>query len=305
MASSPDEFLDARSNFTPNNDINNTRGTPDSENQTPPTGRRTLFATSTQRTNNNSSEESNIHNDVSVVDVISPGTPRYLQQELPHLQPFDLEIVREESLEYGDGDSAASASELEDIDSTYEATRTERLEVEIKLEDDGENAIKDGDGNYIPYSVDGLDENTSLPRVPEDWVAPPPKKDEPKFEDVDNPGEWHEFTYRPRFYKPKKGNKTKKGFKVGQYLGHFLPTGATVVEADEDGKRKVGEWEFHYNDWTLDVESQYRSGSTKANPFPQERSGKLNYELLKKLGLNRKRIKNRDALFFFQLLFPI
>ena len=43
MASSPDEFLDARSNFTPNNDINNTRGTPDTKNQTPPTGRQNHF----------------------------------------------------------------------------------------------------------------------------------------------------------------------------------------------------------------------------------------------------------------------
>ena len=52
---------------------------------------------------------------MSVAEIISPGTPQYLQQEFPHLQPFDLEVVREESLEYGDGDSAASATKLDDI----------------------------------------------------------------------------------------------------------------------------------------------------------------------------------------------
>ena len=52
---------------------------------------------------------------MSVAEIISPGTPQYLQQEFPHLQPFDLEVVREESLEYGDRDLVASATRLDDI----------------------------------------------------------------------------------------------------------------------------------------------------------------------------------------------
>ena len=41
------------------------------------------------------------------------------------------------------------------------------------------------------------------------------------------------------------------------------------------------------------------------NPFPPERKGTLDYPLLKKLGLNGRRLQDADALFFFQLLFPI
>eukprot|EP00957_Ditylum_brightwellii_P040482 3063782-Ditylum_brightwellii.AAC.1 len=40
-------------------------------------------------------------------------------------------------------------------------------------------------------------------------------------------------------------------------------------------------------------------------PFTEERGGILDAELLKKLGLSAKRMKDRDALFFCQLLFPI
>eukprot|EP00957_Ditylum_brightwellii_P205292 15343244-Ditylum_brightwellii.AAC.1 len=40
-------------------------------------------------------------------------------------------------------------------------------------------------------------------------------------------------------------------------------------------------------------------------PFREERSGKLDAELLKKLDMSAKQMKDHDALFFYQLLFPI
>jgi hypothetical protein len=40
-----------------------------------------------------------------------------------------------------------------------------------------------------------------MPSAPSDWTAPIAKaeKGEPMFESVDNPGEWPQFTYRPKF----------------------------------------------------------------------------------------------------------
>ena len=248
MADTPEQFEDARSNFTPNQGVNNDDSTPGNDRTYPP---RTLFRTSTSQTSTHAGPniEANIgHNDddVVVAQVIPPGTPQYLQQEQSHLQPLDLGVVAEEALEVGDGDSAASANEINEIDQTFEESKSDRLQVIIKLEDDGEDAVRDNDVNYTPFGFEGLDEKTSLPQVPADWKRPPPKSNEPKdFEDVDNPGGWNEFTYRPKFYKPKKGDKKAPGLKKGDYLHHALPTGATVVKEDDNGIRKVGDWHFH------------------------------------------------------------
>ena len=149
---------------------------------------------------------------MAVAQVIPPGTPLYLQQDQPHLQPLDLGVVAEEALEVGDGDSTASANEIDEIDRSFEESKSERLQVIIKLEDDGEDAVRDDEVNYTPFGFEGLDETTSLPQVPPDWKPPAPKSNEPKnFEDVDNPGGWNEFTYHPKFYKPKKGDKKTPG----------------------------------------------------------------------------------------------
>ena len=66
---------------------------------------------------------------------------------------------------------------------------------------------------------------------PEDWKAAEPKSGQPEsFDEVDNPGQWSEFTYQPKFAK---GNS-------GPYLYHCLPTGCTPVPAhSSDGKRVV------------------------------------------------------------------
>ena len=39
--------------------------------------------------------------------------------------------------------------------------------------------------------------------------------------------------------------------------------------------------------------------------FPTDRKGRLDKDLLKKMGLTKERMQNGDALFFYQLLFPI
>jgi hypothetical protein len=105
----------------------------------------------------------------------------------------------------------------------------------------------------------------SIPSVPSDWTPPIAKaeKGKPMFETVDNnPGEWPQFTYRPKFQKTGPKN----------YAHHLLPTGAQPVPADPQGKWVVGDWEFHYKKWKSDEASpaahKSRSGATSTNPFP-------------------------------------
>ncbi len=60
-----------------------------------------------------------------------------------------------------------------------------------------------------------------LPGAPTNWLAPARKvaKGEPLFLDVDNPGGWDEYTYRPEFV-----TKGKK-----QHVRHVLPAGTSPV----------------------------------------------------------------------------
>ena len=167
------------------------------------------------------------------------------------------------------------------------------------------------------------------PCAPDNWNPTKQKKDkgEPNFSDVDNPGGWDKFVYRPTFAKRKR--KVKKRHDngdteteseeeeaddedVGKYIHHALPTGAVPVPADNNGDRKVKDYQFFYKGWTKQntaTELPFRSGATRENPFPEYRKSSLDGELLHKLGLNKMRMMEKDgapdALFFHQLLLPI
>ncbi len=69
----------------------------------------------------------------------------------------------------------------------------------------------------------------------------------------------------------------------------------------------MGGYEFHYNGWKQPINdpSLWREGATRDNLFPPHRRAKLDAELLKKMALTRKRMEEKDALFFLQLLTPI
>ena len=73
---------------------------------------------------------------------------------------------------------------------------------------------------------------------------------------------------------------------------------------NDEGIRKINGWEFHYNGWTNPGPS-HRHGTTTANMFPEAMDGCLDADVLKKLGLNKKRMQDTDALFFLQLILPI
>jgi hypothetical protein len=136
----------------------------------------------------------------------------------------------------------------------------------------------------------------SMPKPPDDWKpgVPDTRRGEPAFEFVDNPGDWPEYTFKAKFKKT-----------TGPYLYHALPTGAQPVPESSEGKRVLNGWEFHYQGWEPDLDKKRRNGASQINLFPEERKGYLDYELLKKMGLTKKRIVNCDPLFFKQLLQPM
>ncbi len=91
-------------------------------------------------------------------------------------------------------------------------------------------------------------------------------------------------------------------------MHHKIPAGAIVLpKHPPDGERKVGDWTFHYNGWwpsAFDRETYVRGSAKYGDLKPLEQMGCLDVDVLKKHGLNAKRVKN-DPLFFFALLFPI
>ena len=104
------------------------------------------------------------------------------------------------------------------------------------------------------------------------------RKGEKPFNKIDNPGGWDPYCFRAKFNK-----------KNGKYVHHALLTGATPVPKNKKGKREVEGWEFHYKGWKDSKNSDsIRHNATITNLFPKERKGKLDYRLLKKMGLTKQ-----------------
>ncbi len=122
-------------------------------------------------------------------------------------------------------------------------------------------------------------------------------KGEPLFEDVDNPGSWSSYTFRPIF--------EPRG---GKYICHAMLVGTVPVPINAVmGKREEGEYEFFYQGWKQEnpTRENCRFGATREELFPTDRDVKLDVTFLKKMGLSKQRIELCNALFFYQLLLPI
>jgi hypothetical protein len=222
-----------------------------------------------------------------------PNQP-YLECSRP-IAGVNLSHIKEEEEELGDGDSCASAPEFEDIGEATEEALQDRLLLLAKNEVD---EMSDNRENGVMLQK-GFSKEIKIPTAPPDFKpkAPNLSKGEPSFPNVDNPGNWSEYTFRPEFAKKDKG---------GKYTLHSLPTGAVPVPI-KDGKREAGGWEFHYKGWKQDSidDISFRSGASPENLFPKTRQGCLDAKLLKKMGLTEYRMANEDALFFLQLLLPM
>jgi len=103
------------------------------------------------------------------------------------------------------------------------------------------------DNNNDEPIIPGTPVGWKCPSAPEEWKPETVNRNpgEPNFDTVNNPGDWHSFVCRPKF-------KCKNRKKV-DHLCHSLPTGATPVPADEDGKHQVFAgghiWDFHHKGW--------------------------------------------------------
>jgi hypothetical protein len=192
-----------------------------------------------------------------------------------------------------EGDVDYSVNDRGDFKGLVQLTDTGTTNVigSVILGEDGSKTIdvEFGDGTG-PKEV-------NIARPPDDWEIPEvqDKRGEPKFEDVDNPGNWPRYCYRPEFASRAKTSKYKR---------FSLPTGAEPVPKNIEGERKLGEWTFHYNGWS-NPDKPYRHGATNTNMFPKEMNGCLDANVLKKLGLTKKGMTKCDALFFYQLILPL
>jgi hypothetical protein len=122
--------------------------------------------------------------------------------------------------------------------------RVESAEDRRGVEEDN-HSLEDKDENVIILAKNNMhmvvDPRMKLPEPPPEWVPSLPKvgKEAMFSADVDDPGEWHEFTYTAKMEK-------------GKYRHHCIPTGAIPVTPDKHGKREVNEWKFNYQGWSGD-----------------------------------------------------
>lgn len=199
-----------------------------------------------------------------------------------------------------EGDGFDVAESMAESTSTRERVVNDHDEIEANVMDSIDNCHHSNEEVILPGFAD-------LEGAPEGWNPPQPNErydpsaalgpGEPSHSTIDNPGNWSKFTFRAKF----DGSGESK-----RYKGHEMPAGAIPVPKNSEGKRVNKGYEFFYGSWKhpQDDARFYRAGATKDNLFPPDRFCELDGELLKKMGLTRKRMQEGDALFFQQLLTP-
>ncbi|KAG7370169.1 hypothetical protein IV203_027915 [Nitzschia inconspicua] len=241
-----------------------------------------------------------------------PMLPLYLRHFVDRTAvPLSLNDVEEENEDEGiDGVDDDSVEDAFEASVLTEAV----LQRDRDLVGNEDDDVQFTDANAIRgLDPDAVDLEEKIPKPPDDWSPPALKQDknERPFETVDNPGGWDRYYFVPRFDK-----------KTGLYQHHSTPTKCRPCPPDpeRDGLRTCNGWVFYYQDWKLADSWKpssfsflpedapvpvYRIGSTPSDPLPSSRKGCLNYNLLRRMGLSKKRLEQHDPLFFLQLLLPI
>ena len=144
-------------------------------------------------------------------------------------QELDLGLVHKDDEDDGDCGSNCDAAELEDLNNDI-SNMENRLEVLVKQEDDDNMEDSEKNGTLV---VVGLGPEVSVFSEPADWSATKPRTKtevgEPQFSDVDNPGEWGQYTFRPKFAAKPKGKDEKKDstpitpYQLAQLLFQLMP----------------------------------------------------------------------------------
>jgi len=197
--------------------------------------------------------------------------------QLSNLPPSPLKEKRSPLNEEEDYDQRcyqdnAGAFDSEDESEAMEGATSLRCKMEDAYEaQESNNDVEDRD--YVPAVKVEADAPVLLHGAPPGWKPPgapdawKPKDvktglGEPEHGKVDNPGGWSEFTFRPKW-------KAKKKI-PSEHLYHQLPTGATPVPKDKDGKRVVNGWQCHYDNWMSDAEVPFWDGAERDGMFPKE-----------------------------------
>ena len=102
----------------------------------------------------------------------SSNSPRFLTRQNDVSETLNLDDVREDQDDVGDGDSKASADELEELNESFTLAANDRLQILVKLEDDTDEAVLDKESNQVRFDLTDWDDSTQLPKIPEDWMAP-------------------------------------------------------------------------------------------------------------------------------------
>ena len=213
--------------------------------------------------------------------------PNYMLQIGHRADRINLDDVTEEA-----GETGAGGDSDDEDDGFLECDEAMRdaIDEEAGNAQEDEDAVADDDRHSLVLKQ-GYAPEINIPSTPDDWVAAAPKttKGEPaSFIDVDNPGGWCNFSFRPEF-------DTKQ---AGTYKHPSQSTGVTPVPLNQEGHRKIGGWNFEYKGWKSDVPDK-RHGATQENIFPKERQGSLDADKLLAYGLTKERLAANDALFFF------
>ena len=265
--------------------------------------------------NSDDSATSVVEADIDHDDNANPSgqisLPNYIVNESRNNCRILQSDVLEELNEVGYGsDSDDDGDAAEALNEAFAEAESDRSG--IKSYTNGNEDIEAVSGDSVSNSVllggnNDEEEELNFPKPPSNWVDPEPNtnKNEPIFRSVDNPGKWSSFCFRATFKSAKQG---------GKYDYHALPTGCTPVPVSvgRDGKeeRVQNGWKFYYEGWQPRDENnaqvfKHRNGANKYNLFPKERKGCLDAEVLKKLGMKKKVMDNKDCLFFYQLILPL
>ena len=184
------------------------------------------------------------HGETSTIDYSMPRYCMKTSKTSSTLSTFTIDIanVLTEIEEAGDrGDSDVNGDLIEQLD---DARMDALIEKRVHMEEEEVAAFSDR--NIIKLSEDeskSPDEELKqfVPSIPETWTPDEKKANEPEFNEVDNPGNWNWYIFRPEFESQKQG---------GKYKGNFLATGATPVPLGVDGQsRSINKWNFYYNGW--------------------------------------------------------
>ncbi len=210
--------------------------------------------------------------------------------------------------EVGDGGTSDAEGEgYECVVSFKDGMKEVELERLCSDANEIESGVEVDDNDAFVCEVKDNTLNSNLYGAPPGWSAPSAPDDlnptininhgEQRFEDVDNPGGWSNYTFRTMF-EPRGGRK----------ICHAMPAGTVPVPINAVmRKREAGGYEFLYKGWKEEktTRENCRFGATGENLFPADRDITFDVTFLKKMGLSKQRMEECNELFFYQLLLPI